>query len=175
MVPGHQPPADSITATSPASTSDHSAADAAERLERALKALPDAGSTFLGFHLLAELGRGAFSRVFLARQADLGDRIVALKISVDLFDESRTLAQLQHTSIVPIYSAHSAGPLQALCMPYFGRTTLADVLAALAGKDVPESGAFLVSMLRGTVLRDAPAHIEAPAGQANAPLKRSCG
>jgi serine/threonine protein kinase len=172
MVPGHQPPADSITATSPASTGDRTAADAAERLARTLKALPDAGSTFLGFHLLAELGRGAFSRVFLARQAELGDRTVALKISVDLFDESRTLAQLQHTSIVPIYSAHSAGPLQAICMPYFGRTTLADVLAALAGKNVPESGGFLVSMLRGTVLRDAPARIEAPAGQPHVPLKR---
>jgi serine/threonine protein kinase len=171
MVPGH-PPAESSTAIRSASTGDRSAADATERLARATKALPDAGSAFLGFHLVAELGRGAFGRVFLARQTELGDRTVALKISVDLFDESHTLAQLQHTNIVPIYSAHSAGPLQALCMPYFGRTTLADVLAALQGKSVPESGKFLVDMLRGTVLRDAPTHVEAPAGQPNEPLKR---
>jgi len=144
----------------------------AERLARAVHALPEAGATFLTFHLLAELGRGAFSRVFLARQAELGDRNVALKISVDLFDESHTLAQLQHTNIAPIYSAHSAGPLQAICMPYFGRTTLADVLGALQGRSVPESGAFLVSMLRGTVLPGEPAQIVAPAGAANAPLKR---
>jgi len=100
-------------------------------LGRALACLPEEGTNFLGFQLVSELGRGAFSRVFLAHQTELCNREVALKISVDLFNESQTLAQLQHTNIVPIYSAHSAGPLQALCMPYFGRTTLAEVLKAL--------------------------------------------
>ena len=78
--------------------------------------------------LVEELGRGAFGRVFLARQGDLADRPVALKVGDRLFGESQTLAQLQHTNIVPIYSLHRAGPFQAVCMPYFGRTTLADVL-----------------------------------------------
>lgn len=80
----------------------------AERLERGLKCLPEAGANFLGFELMFELGRGAFSRVFLARQASLGNRVVALKISVDLFSEPQKLAQLQHTNIVPIYSVHHA-------------------------------------------------------------------
>ncbi len=144
----------------------------AERLARALQVLPEAGTNFLNFQLIVELGRGAFSRVFLARQADLGHRPVALKIAVDLFDESHKLAQLQHTNIVPIYSAHNASPLQAICMPYFGRTTLADVLLALQGKAVPESGQFLVSMLRGTVLRESEAQFKAATNQAAVPLQK---
>src|SRR6516225_9217707 len=66
--------------------------------------LPEAGDSFLGFRLLRELGRGAFARVFLARQGDLADRPVVLKIASDILAETRTLAQLQHTNIVPIYS-----------------------------------------------------------------------
>jgi serine/threonine protein kinase len=124
-------------------------------LERSVECLPEEGAHFLGFHLVSELGRGAFSRVFLARQTELGNRVVALKISVDLFNESQTLAQLQHTNIVPIYSAHSAGPLLALCMPYFGRTTLAEVLKILRAGALPESGQVLISMLRGTLLQGA--------------------
>ena len=98
------------------------------------ESLPEAGTEFLGFRLVEELGRGAFGRVFLARQGDLAGRPVALKVAADIVGESQTLAQLQHTNIVPIYSVHRAGPLQAVCMPYFGRTTLADVLRHLGGR-----------------------------------------
>src|SRR5205085_4614605 len=63
-----------------------------------LAELPRVGDVFLGFHLLEELGRGAFGRVFLARQGDLAGRPVALKVGVGLFSESQTLAQLQHTN-----------------------------------------------------------------------------
>jgi serine/threonine protein kinase/tetratricopeptide (TPR) repeat protein len=94
-------------------------------------AIPEPGSEFCGFQLVKEIGRGAFGRVYLARQGDLAGRTVALKLSADLIDESHWLAQLQHTNIVPIYSVHRAGPLQALCMPYLGSVTLADVLAVL--------------------------------------------
>src|SRR4051794_20422524 len=41
--------------------------------------LPEVGSEFLGFRLIGELGRGAFGRVYLARQAGLASRPVALK------------------------------------------------------------------------------------------------
>src|SRR5205807_9952023 len=102
-----------------------------------------------GFQLTAELGRGTFGRVYLARQGDLANRAVALKISVDLTGESQMLAQLQHTNIVPVYSVHQAGPLHAVCMPYFGPTTLADVLKDLQGHETPpESGRALVNMLQ---------------------------
>src|SRR5262249_21881674 len=89
---------------------------------------PEAGQEFMGFRLLHELGRGAFARVFLAQQSTLANRLVALKVAPRLFDESQTLAQLQHTNIVPIYSFHQAGTFQGVCMPYFGPTTLADLL-----------------------------------------------
>jgi serine/threonine protein kinase/tetratricopeptide (TPR) repeat protein len=106
-------------------------AEAADYLAGAAAALPEPESDFCGFQLVRELGRGAFGRVYLARQGDLAGRHVALKLSADLVDESHWLARLQHSNIVPIYSVHRAGPLQALCMPYLGSVTLADVLAAL--------------------------------------------
>ena len=121
---------------------------AAERLADALASLPPVGGRFLGFRLCAELGRGAFGRVYLARQGDLADRLVALKVSADVAGETHALAQLQHTNIVPIYSVHRRGPLQAVCMPYLGETTLADTLADLKSQArMPDSGAGLLSSL----------------------------
>ena len=94
---------------------------AAERLAEAVSRLPRVGTDFLGFRLCSELGKGAFGRVFLARQGDLADRPVALKVSADVVGETQALARLQHTNIMPIYSVHRRGPLQAVCMPYLGR------------------------------------------------------
>ncbi len=93
--------------------------------------LPDAGQTIGGFSLVEELGRGAFARVFLARERQLADRPVALKVSRRGSREPQTLARLQHTHIVPVYShrVDTATGLHLLCMPYFGRLTLARVLA----------------------------------------------
>jgi serine/threonine protein kinase/predicted Zn-dependent protease len=127
---------------------DQADAKAADRFARAVVTLPETGSDFLGFHLDAELGRGAFGRVYLARQGDLADRPVALKVSADIGGESRALARLQHTNIVPIYSVHRDGPLQAVCMPYFGACTLADVLADLRRRDkLPATGEGLLSSM----------------------------
>ena len=88
--------------------------------------MPQVGDRFLGFELVEKLGHGSFAHVFLARQPDLADRPVVLKVSADSRSESRALAQLQHPNIVPIYSVHQSGRLSALCMPYLGSTTLAD-------------------------------------------------
>lgn len=84
-----------------------------------------------GYRIVSELGRGAFGRVYLAEQADLANRKVAIKISSRLIGEAQTLARLQHTHIVPIYSVHRAGAYQVLVMPYLGGATLADVLASV--------------------------------------------
>jgi serine/threonine protein kinase/Tfp pilus assembly protein PilF len=124
--------------------------DAARRWAAAMNSMPEAGCKFLGFRLLEELGRGAFGRVFLAQQADLANRPVALKIGADLFEESNTLAQLQHSNIVPIFSFHQVGKLQAVCMPYYGSTTLSTVLQRIQGlAGVPTSGRDLVSTMQG--------------------------
>jgi serine/threonine protein kinase/tetratricopeptide (TPR) repeat protein len=118
------------------------------RAAEAMASMPAAGTEFLGFQLLEELGRGTFGRVYFARQRDLADRYVALKISTDALGESQTLSQLQHTNIVPIYSVHRARPLYAVCMPFFGATTLADLLGQWRVRDsLPRSGKDLVSTL----------------------------
>ena len=43
--------------------------------------------------------------------------------------EPEQLAKLQHTNIVPIHSVHEFEGLHAICMPYFGRLMLVDLLA----------------------------------------------
>src|SRR4051794_27345845 len=117
------------------------------------------GSQLLGFRLLKELGQGAFGRVFLAQQGDLSDREVVLKVSPSVEVESRILARLQHTNIVPIYSIHRAGAIQAVCMPYFGATTLAHVMQGLADRpSLPLTGEALLGTIQGrrSTLGDAP-------------------
>mgnify|MGYP003343028183 CR=1 FL=1 len=56
-------------------------ADVVTKLNEAMLDLPKIGDDFLGFSLLAELGKGAFGKVFLAQQGQLAGRLVALKIA----------------------------------------------------------------------------------------------
>jgi serine/threonine protein kinase/tetratricopeptide (TPR) repeat protein len=132
--------------------------------------LPRAGDEVMGFRLVRELGRGAFARVFLAEQTTLADRRVAVKISLAERDESQTLAQLQHTHIVPIYSAHaeSSTGLRLLVMPYFGGTTL-DRLLAKAGlrADRQLTGRSLVTALDDLSLVEIASRPGASAGSMN--------
>lgn len=94
---------------------------------------PEAGEDVPGFTLVREIGRGGFSRVFLARERDLGDREVVLKLCVQANEEAARLGRLEHPHIVPIHSVRSdALPgLTGICMPYLGSATLADVLATV--------------------------------------------
>ena len=80
------------------------------------------------FELVALLGSGSFSRVYLARQMSLGCRYVALKVVNRALREPSHLARLQHTGIVPLYSCHYVDGRWLLCMPYSGPATLADWL-----------------------------------------------
>lgn len=91
---------------------------------------PQVGDSIGDFQLLSELGRGAQGRVFLASQQSLGLRRVVLKLTSLEAGEHLSLARLQHTHIVPLYSSEDlpARGLRALCMPYFGGATLADLL-----------------------------------------------
>jgi serine/threonine protein kinase/Flp pilus assembly protein TadD len=96
-------------------------------------ALPAVGDMLGDFRLLAELGRGGRGRVYLATQPELADRPVVLKVTPSVGHEHLSLARLQHTHISPLYSVHVYPDLdlRALCMPYFGGTTLAWVLEQL--------------------------------------------
>jgi serine/threonine protein kinase len=121
----------------------------AASVDPAATQLLDQDCWFDDFHLMVELGRGAIGRAFLARQGGQADRLVVLKSGADLTGEELSLAQLQHFNIVPVYSVHRAGPLHAICVPYFGATTFADVLTerwALATP--PTSGRWLTELIR---------------------------
>ena len=94
---------------------------------------PRVGERMGDFLLLAELGRGAWGLVFLAAQPALAERPVVLKLAPRDGAEHHTLARLQHTHIVPLYSVHDdpARRLRALCMPYLGGASLARLLEVL--------------------------------------------
>jgi serine/threonine protein kinase/Flp pilus assembly protein TadD len=101
--------------------------------EPAPLAMPAVGDEVFGFRLRHELGAGAFASVFLAEQVSLAGRPVVLKVSASEGQEPQTLAQLQHTNIVPLYSHHENGAagLRAVCMPFFGGASLSRVLGAI--------------------------------------------
>lgn len=96
----------------------------------AAPAWPQAGEEVGGFALVHEVGRGGFSRVFLARERDLGNREVIVKICRQANEEAARLGQLEHPHIVPVFSVqpHPHPGLTIICMPYLGSATLADVV-----------------------------------------------
>jgi tetratricopeptide (TPR) repeat protein len=113
-------------------------------------AFPRTGEVVVGCVLLAELGRGAASRVFLARQRGLADRPVVLKVSRRSGAEHLSLARLYHTNVVPLLSVHEqpARNLRVLVMPYLGGAPLSALLAALGGAPPHRrTGADLVEAL----------------------------
>jgi serine/threonine protein kinase/tetratricopeptide (TPR) repeat protein len=128
---GNGPPRDRLGVTGLFAGLPAAARAAARDLELEAGRFPEPGAEVVGFRLVRELGRGAFARVYLAEQADLAGRFVALKLSTKLVAEAQTLARLQHTNIVPVYSIHRAGRFHVVCMPYLGSATLADVLHRL--------------------------------------------
>ncbi|HUG90011.1 MAG TPA: serine/threonine-protein kinase [Planctomycetaceae bacterium] len=91
---------------------------------------PSPGATFLGFHLLEQLGQGQCSRVYVARESDVGDRTVVVKLCMDGNREAQALGRLEHPGIVPVHSVkpHRESSLVALCMPYLTRATLHHVV-----------------------------------------------
>jgi eukaryotic-like serine/threonine-protein kinase len=100
-----------------------------DRFAQVMAALPHVGDLLLDYRLVAELGAGAFGRVFLAERA--GAR-VALKVSPALGGESVTPARLRHPNIVPVEEVFEVGSFRAVVMPYLGAFTLAHILKALA-------------------------------------------
>lgn len=92
---------------------------------------PRPGQEFAGFDLLSELGRGGMGRVFVARQRALAGRVVVIKVGHHLSNECQKLAKLQHPNIVPVYSFHQSGSMQAVCMPYRGSLTLGHLVDRL--------------------------------------------
>ena len=113
--------------------------------------LPNVGDTVHGFELVGQLGQGAFGAVFLARETELSDRLVAIKLTEPSDIEPKRLARLQHTNIIPIYSLKKDEQLQSICMPFLGVATLRD-LTGQASNDTSKmksSGKALISTAVG--------------------------
>ena len=94
----------------------------------------DVGDWFLDFEILERLSPCRLGAVYLARQKQLGERPVVLKLSAEVRTELDCLSRLQHTDVVPIHSVHEYDGVQAVCMPFYGRLTLADVLSCLCNR-----------------------------------------
>ena len=112
---------------------------------------PEVGEEFIGFKILRELGRGAIARVYLASQAKLGGRLVAVKVSLFGGYEAETLGKLSHPNIVPVFSVDEDPEtrLTAVCMPYRGSATLADVLdLAFAENTPPDRASAILDAVR---------------------------
>lgn len=98
------------------------------------------------FELQFELGRGAFGRVYLARQISM-QRQVALKISADKGNEPQTLAQLDHPCIVRVFDQRqvAAQRLRLLYMEFAPSGTLQEVVKLVQQNPAPaRSGQILV-------------------------------
>ena len=109
----------------------------------------DVGQRIDDFDLMTSLGRGAFAKVFLARQRSM-QRLVAVKISQDRGTEPQTLAQLDHDYIVRVFDQRilpSRG-LRLLYMQYVPGGTLAAVSRRVAATP-PErrSGRLLLDVV----------------------------
>ncbi len=107
-----------------------------------------AGDVIDDFTVVQELGRGAFARVYLARQMSM-QRLVALKVSAGKGDEPQALAQFDHPNIVRVYDqrAMDDGSTHLLYMQYLPGGTLSDVV-----KRVQWAGSMACS---GAVMLDA--------------------
>jgi serine/threonine protein kinase len=101
------------------------------------------------FDILAQLGKGAFATVYLARQRSM-QRIVALKVSADRGLEAQTLAQLDHPHIVRVYDQRVLEDrgLRLLYMQYVAGGTLQPVVDAVRGCPERErSGKLLLEVV----------------------------
>jgi serine/threonine protein kinase/Flp pilus assembly protein TadD len=112
---------------------------------------PTPPQDFCGFELLEEIGQGAIGRVYLARQSELGDRVVVLKVSRGGHREANLLGRLQHPNVMPVYSVvdDPKSGLSSVCMPLLGLATFEDVLDEIASAVAkPPTGAVFANTVR---------------------------
>ena len=107
---------------------------------------PSVGDQVAGFKLVEPLGRGGFSRVFVARELGYESRKVAVKICRQDTHEARTLATLTHSGIGAVHYVRQIPEtgMTAICMPLTSRSTLNDVLRCSRGRGGRPTSASLV-------------------------------
>lgn len=116
---------------------------------------PEMGDHIGGFDIIRSLGHGTFSRVYLARQPDLAQRLVVLKVTATPMGESQRLALLQHSNIMPLHSVHRLDSFFGLCMPFLGATTLKELLCQIYHKSndhgPPNSGSVIADFTQRSI------------------------
>ncbi|MFO0879377.1 MAG: serine/threonine-protein kinase [Gemmataceae bacterium] len=122
---------------------------------------PLPGDTVAGCLLLRELGRGAFARVYLAREHTTGERPVALKLTQLGGNEARLLGRLHHDHVVPILWAGKLPELglHVVCMPFQGSATWADLIDHLyprRGVRPPERSTGIIEAVEAAAHPDDP-------------------
>jgi eukaryotic-like serine/threonine-protein kinase len=110
---------------------------------------PIVGDTLGECRLLAELGRGARGRVYLAEQSFLAGRLLVVKLTPRGGQEYLNLARLQHTHIVPLYDVRDFPDrnLRQLCMPCLGGATLDRLFEELRQGPQPRTGRDVLAAL----------------------------
>jgi serine/threonine protein kinase/Flp pilus assembly protein TadD len=127
---------------------------------------PEVGDSFLGFVLRRELGRGAFARVFLASEPELGNRSVVVKISRHGAVEAELLGRLKDiANVVEVHTLKKdeLSGWTAVCMPYVGSATLCDVMDyVFAQPEPPRDARRILEAVNHFCLADEPAPQSAP-------------
>ena len=127
---------------------------------------PAPGDKLHQFAVVREIGRGAFARVYLARETTAGDRGVVLKVSAAGPAEAHALGAHPHPHVVPLFAAPPTDGLSVVVMPYLGTATLEDVRAAAwpdAGPPPATAAAFLAGCRTVPAPGDPPLPDPAPA------------
>jgi serine/threonine protein kinase len=118
---------------------------------------PGPGEEFLGFEIVEQIGAGAVAKVFLARELEVGGRLVVIKVSQFGRGEARLMGKVSHPGVVPIHSVR-ADPLTGMtciCMPFLGTATLVDLLdEAFVLGSAPASAAIVGTVAPGYLPAD---------------------
>jgi serine/threonine protein kinase len=94
---------------------------------------PEVAENVRGYKLLQEIGRGAFSRVFLAADSHVGYRRVAVKFTPHAGNELTSLGTLVHPHLPRIFTCDHDDDrdLWMICMEYIGTRSAVDLVEEL--------------------------------------------
>ena len=113
------------------------------------------GQTVGKYQILSNLGSGGFGTVFLAKDAWI-DKKVAIKVphrqsgdEVDLLQEPRLLAALDHANIVGIVTAERVDGVFFIVMEYVKGESLESVVDREKSLDLPRAINYIVQILKG--------------------------